>query len=56
MLLGKNFKLSGAELSHNGWRYGVGLPCSPFHFTTTVIGKLHYTACCVSGAVKLVEC
>lgn len=24
-----------------------------FNLTTTVTGKLHYTACCVSGAVKL---
>ena len=38
---------------YNGWRYGVGLPCRHFHFTTTVTGKLHYTACCVPGAVKL---
>lgn len=28
----------------NGWRYGVGLPCRHFHLTTTVTGKLHYTA------------
>jgi hypothetical protein len=29
----------------NGWRYGVGLPCRLFQPTTTVNGKLHYTAC-----------
>lgn len=29
----------------NGWRYGVGLPCRHFHLTTTVFGKLNYTAC-----------
>ncbi len=41
------------QIATNGWRYGVGLPCRLFHLTTTVNGKLHYTACCVSGAVKL---
>ena len=30
--------------SANGWRYGVGLPCRHFQFTTTINGKLHYTA------------
>ena len=39
----------------NGRRYGVGLHCRIFQPTTTVNGKLHYTACCVSGAFKLVE-
>ena len=42
--------------AHNGWRYGVGLPCRLFEPTTAFNGKLHYTACCVSGAVKLVKC
>ena len=32
-------------VGHNGWRYGVGLPCRLFHPTTTFDGKLHYTAC-----------
>ncbi|MFA5689928.1 MAG: hypothetical protein WC959_12445 [Kiritimatiellales bacterium] len=36
--------LSVAEMSYNGWRYGVGLPCRLFQPTTTVTGKLHYTA------------
>jgi hypothetical protein len=49
-------KCTFVALAHNGWRYGVGLPCRLFHLTNTVNGKLHYTACCVSGAVKLVEC
>ena len=39
----------------NGWRYGVGLPCRLFQPTTAVNGKLHHTACCVSGAVKLAK-
>jgi len=38
------------EVSDNGWRYGVGLLCRLFQPTTAVTGKLHYTACCVSGA------
>jgi len=42
-------------MNANGWRYGVGLPCRLFQLTTAVTGKLHYTACCVSGAVKLVK-
>jgi len=29
------------------------LPCRLFQPTTAFDGKLHYTACCVSGAVKL---
>jgi hypothetical protein len=31
-------------MPYNGWRYGVGLPCRLFQPTTTVNGKLHYTA------------
>lgn len=31
-------------ISDNGWRYGVGLPCRLFYFTTAFDGKLHYTA------------
>jgi len=31
-------------IAGNCWRYGVGLPCRHFLFTTTVTGKLHYTA------------
>ena len=38
------------KVVHNGWWYGVGLPCRLFHLTTSVNGKLHYTDCCVSGA------
>jgi len=41
------------SITANGWRYGVGLPCRLFQPTTAFNGKLHYTACCVSGAVKL---
>ena len=53
----KRYTLRGViRITANGWRYGVGLPCRHFHLTTTVTGKLHYTACCVSGSVKLVEC
>ena len=44
------------EKNKTGWRYGVGLPCRLFQPTTAFNGKLHYTACCVSGAVKLGEC
>ena len=32
------------SLTDNGWRYGVGLPCRLFYFTTAFDGKLHYTA------------
>jgi len=42
-------------MNANDWWYGVGLPCRLFQLTTAVTGKLHYTACCVSGAVKLVK-
>ena len=33
------------KFTHNGWRYGVGLPCRLFQPTTTVNDKLHYTEC-----------
>ena len=42
-------------IAGNGWRYVVGLPCMDYRVTNTAYGKLKYTACCVSGAVKLVE-
>jgi hypothetical protein len=41
------FQLKNAgffKVADNCWRYGVGLPCRHFLFTTTVTGKLHYTA------------
>ena len=43
------------SITANGWRYVVGLPCMDYRVTNTAYGKLKYTACCVSGAVKLVE-